>query len=112
MFGFNHALRGLLQMLKTERNFKIHVFAFISVIILGFTLEVSKPDWIILLLVSGFVLTMEIINSAIEQLCNLYSTERNEKIKNIKDISAGAVLIAALFAFVIGLVVFCPYLGF
>ena len=52
---------------------------------------------------------LEAINTAIEQLCDLYSTEANERIKKIKDISAGAVLIAALFAVCIAVVVFLPY---
>ena len=110
MFGFNHAFRGLFQMLRSERNFKIHILAFLLVVILGFSLSISIQDWISLFLVSGLVMSLEVINSAIEKICDLYSTEKNEKIKIIKDISAGAVLIAALFAVLIGILVFYPYL--
>lgn len=109
MFGFNHAFRGLFQMFRSERNFKIHILAFIVVVLLGFYLDISSSDWIFILLISGLVISLEVINSAIERICDLYSTEKNEQIKNIKDISAGAVLIAALFAVVIGVMVFLPY---
>ncbi len=110
MLGINHALRGLFRMLRTERNFKIHILAFIIIVTLGFALSISNKDWIALLLISGLVMSLEMINSAIEKTCDLFSTERNEKIKNIKDIGAGAVLITALFAIVIGILIFYPYL--
>ena len=110
MLGFEHAFRGLIEMIKTERNFKIQVLAFTLVIILGFVLDVSIQDWLILILVSGMVMSLEIINSAIEKICDLYTTEKNEKIRIIKDISAGAVLITALFAFITGILVFLPHI--
>lgn|SRR5690554_4181686 len=110
MFGFKHAIQGLRQTLKTERNFKIHLIAFIIVVGLGVLLDISLADWINLLLISGLVFALEIVNTAIEKLCDLYSTEQNKKIKDIKDISAGAVLTIALFAVVIGIFIFLPYL--
>ncbi|WP_107038351.1 diacylglycerol kinase family protein [Brumimicrobium mesophilum] len=110
MFGFKHAIRGLFLMIKTERNFKIHVFALVCVLSLGFLLDITTQDWISILMVSALVISLEIINSAIEKICNLYSTDKNEKIKNIKDISAGAVLMAALVAFIVGVLVFYPYI--
>lgn len=111
MLGFNHAFRGLFQMFRTERNFKVHVFALTIVVVLGFTLNITKSEWITILLISGLVLSLEVINSAIEKVCDLYSKESNQQIKNIKDISAGAVLITALFAIVIGALVFIPYIS-
>lgn len=112
MLGFKHAFRGLFRMFSQERNFKIQFVIFVLVILLAFLLEVSRNDWVVLLLVSALVISLETINSAIEKACDLYSTERNEQIKNIKDISAGAVLISALFAIVIGILIFLPYLNF
>ncbi|RFC53630.1 diacylglycerol kinase family protein [Brumimicrobium aurantiacum] len=110
MLGFRHAICGLQQMLRTERNFKVQVVIFIAVVICGFSFGISAQEWTILLLVSALVLSLEIINSAIEKLCDLYSTDYNEKIKIIKDISAGAVFITALFAVLIGVIIFYPYL--
>ena len=111
MLGFNHAFRGLFQMLRSERNFKIQILVFAVVIAIGFFFGISKAEWISICLVSALVLSLEVINSAIEKVCNLYSIEKDEKIKIIKDISAGAVLIAALSAILIGALVFYPYLS-
>jgi diacylglycerol kinase len=111
MLGFNHAFRGLFQMLRKERNFKIQFLIFTVVVVFGFSLDISRNDWISLLIISGLVLSLEIMNSAIEKICDLYSKEKNPKIKNIKDISAGAVLIAALVAIVAGTLLFYPYLN-
>lgn len=110
MFGFKHAFRGLLIMLSKERNFKIQLVFFIAVLILGFIFQISSTDWIILLLTSALVLSLEIINSAIEKTCDLISKQTNKQIKNIKDISAAAVLLAVLFAVIIGVMIFLPYI--
>jgi undecaprenol kinase/diacylglycerol kinase (ATP) len=103
------ALNGLLHLIKNERNFQIHVAAFICVLALGLFFGISSVEWVDIFLISAMVMGLEAINTAIEQLCDLYSTEANERIKKIKDISAGAVLIAALFAVCIAVVVFLPY---
>lgn len=110
MLGFKHAFRGLFLMLAKERNFKIQLALFILVIILGFVFQVSRQDWIALILVSALVLALETINSAIEKTCDLITEETNSKIKNIKDISAAAVLLASIFALIIGILTFLPYL--
>lgn len=110
MLGFKHAFRGLYLMFSKERNFKIQFLLFILVIILGFFLQITPHDWILLLLVSALVLSLEIINSAIEKTCNLITEKTNSKIKNIKDISAAAVLLASIFALIIGVFIFFPYL--
>ncbi len=110
MFGLKHAFRGLYLMLSKERNFKIQLVFFIAVLVLGFVFQISSTDWVILLLTSAMVLSLEIINSAIEKTCNLISKSTNNQIKNIKDISAAAVLLAAVFAVVVGVLTFLPYL--
>ena len=110
MLGFNHAFRGFFQMFRSERNFKIQIFAFLLVIGLGFFLTISKDHWIVILLISAMVLSLEIINSAIEKFCDLITTETNHQVKTIKDISAAAVLLASLFAIVIGVIIFYPYI--
>jgi len=110
MLGFNHAFVGLFQMIRTERNFKIQLIVFFIVIGLGFILEISSFDWLIVLLISAMVLTLETINSAIEKTCDLITKEDNNQIKRIKDISAGAVLLVSIFAIVIGIIIFYPYL--
>ncbi len=103
------ALNGLLQLIRFERNFQIHVVAFIGVLTLGIFFGISSMEWVVIFLISALVMGLEAINTAIEQLCDLYSTEVNERIKKIKDLAAGAVLIAAVFAVCIAVVVFLPY---
>ena len=110
MLGLKHAFRGLFLMLSKERNFKIQLVLFSIVIILGFIFQISFHDWVILLLVSALVLSLEIINSALEKACDFITTENNDRIKNIKDISASAVLLASIFALIIGVLIFLPYL--
>jgi undecaprenol kinase/diacylglycerol kinase (ATP) len=103
------AMNGLLHLIKNERNFQIHVVALIGVVALGLFFGISSVEWVVIFLISALVMGLEAINTAIEHFCDLYSTEANERIKKIKDISAGAVLIAALFAVCIAVVVFLPY---
>ena len=103
------ALNGLLQLIRHERNFQIHVVAFIGVTALGLFFGISSMEWVVIFLISALVMGLEAINTAIEHLCDLYSTEVNERIKKIKDLAAGAVLIAAIFALCIAVVVFLPY---
>lgn len=81
-----------------------------TVIVAGFFFKITEIEWLIVLLASALVLSLEALNSAIERVCDLYSEEKNLKIKVIKDISAGAVLIAAIFALAIGVIVFWKYI--
>jgi diacylglycerol kinase len=75
------ALNGLLQLIRHERNFQIHVVAFISVLALGLFFGISSMEWVVVFLISALVIGLEAINTAIEHLCDLYSTEANERIK-------------------------------
>lgn len=108
--GFLFAFNGLCFLVKKERNFKVHLVLFSLVIIAGFFFKITSIEWIAILLTSALVLSLEAVNTAIEQLSNLYSKEENPTIKTIKDVAAGAVLLAALFAAVIGILIFLPYL--
>ena len=107
--SLGYALNGLLQLIRHERNFQIHIAAFIGVLALGIFFGISSMEWVMIFLISALVMGLEAINTAIEHFCNLYSTKANEHIKKIKDVAAGAVLIAAVFAVCIAVVVFLPY---
>lgn len=106
--SFKYAVRGINTVFKEEFNARVHFLAALVVIVLGFVLKVAWFEWIILILVMGGVFTMELINTSIEGLADLYSTELNPKIKKIKDLSAGAVLVASITALIIGLIIFLP----
>ena len=107
MESFKHAFRGIFIALL-GKNFKIQIGIFVCCLFFGIIIEIELSEWIIIFLTGGMVLALEIINTAIEELCNLYSTNENPKIKLIKDLSAGAVLVASIFSFVIGILIFLP----
>ena len=106
--SIGYALEGLKILFKEEPNAIIHGAITLMVIFLGFYFEVSKTEWITLLIMIGLVFSLELINTAIENLCNLISMEKNVQIKRIKDLSAAAVLVAAIIAVLIGCIVFIP----
>ncbi|MCE2711939.1 MAG: diacylglycerol kinase family protein [Cryomorphaceae bacterium] len=106
--SFLFAFKGIKHLLQ-GRNFKIHLFLFATICIFGVLVSFTLIEWLLVLLTSGCVLAAEGINTAIEELCNLYSTENNTKIARIKDISAGAVLILSAFALIIGLLLLFKY---
>lgn len=106
--SFSYAFNGLKVLIKEEQNVWIHLLATIIVITLGWFFSISIFEWIAVIFAIGFVFVTEIINTAIENISDFISPEKNDSIKKIKDISAGAVLISAIVAFVIGLIVFLP----
>ncbi|GAB5416542.1 MAG: diacylglycerol kinase family protein [Crocinitomicaceae bacterium] len=108
--SFKNAFRGLFLLLKTERNFQIHALALLVVIVAGCYFDISRGEWAIVLIMSAIVLGLEGLNSAIEKLCDEVTMERKESIRNIKDIAAGAVLVAAMVAVAVACIIFYPYL--
>lgn len=107
--SFKYAIWGIGLCLK-ERNFKIHLVIAIFVIIAGTYFKVSSVDWLILVLNIGLVLSLEMINTAIERWVDYISPEKNKLAGQIKDISAGATLIGAITAAICGTIVFYKYL--
>lgn len=107
--SFRYAFNGLFRNLRTERNLKIHIVAFLLVLSFAIYFSITKLEWIILLLTSALVISLELINSALEKLCDFNEPRQNDKIKIIKDTAAAAVLVAAAFALIIGYIIFLPY---
>lgn len=107
--GFKHAFRGIWKMLQTERNFKVQLILGILAISLGFYFSIEKWEWIAIVICCGIVLGSEMLNSAIERICDGITSEIDPNIKWIKDASAGAVLILSLCSFIIGSLIFYPY---
>lgn len=108
LLGFVYAFQGLYTLIKTERNFKFHVFAFISISIAGFIFKIEKSEWLAVLIISSIILTAEALNSAIEKLCNHLHPEIHPAVKSVKDIAAGSVLISSLIAVLIAGIIFLP----
>lgn len=106
--SFKYALEGIFTGLKEEQNMKIHIAIMILVIIFGILLKISKIEWIICIALFGLVISMELINTAIENVVDLITKEKNEQAKIAKDVAAGAVLVSAIASAIIGLIIFVP----
>lgn len=105
-FGF--AWNGLKHSFKTQTNFKIQLVAALATIGLAFALRISNTEWLVVLLCIAIVLFAELVNTAIEKLCDVVEPEIHPGIKLIKDISAGAVLLTTIICFIAGLLIFLP----
>jgi diacylglycerol kinase len=110
--SFNYAFQGLRWFLLTDRNGKIHTVCMIAAIVLSIYLRISRIEFCIILLCCALVLSLEMINHAIEQFCNDYHPGYKNAIKTIKDVAAAAVLWASILSAVIAAIIFFPYLIF
>ena len=94
--SFKYAFNGVAEAWKKEQNIKIHILIMIFVIIAGFLLKISIAEWIVCLILFAMVISLELINTAIEITVDIAMPKINEKAKFAKDISAGAVLFSAI----------------
>jgi diacylglycerol kinase (ATP) len=108
--GFGYAFNGIWHATATQLNFKVHLVAAVLAVFGGCTLHISPDEWLWIILCIGLVLAAELFNTAIEFLTDLVSPEYNKKAGLVKDMSAGAVLVIAICALVIGLIIFVPKL--
>lgn len=106
--SFKYAFEGIKSSLRTERNMKIHFSMMILVIVAGILLGISTYEWMICIILFGMVIGGELVNTAIEEVTDLVTTEINPKAKLAKDIAAGAVLIMAITSAIIGFIIFIP----
>ena len=104
--SFNHAVEGIIHVLRTHRNMRLHFLAAVVVLVLALVLGVSRIELIVLLLSIAFVLIAEMINSAIEAAIDVATSSFDPLAKLAKDIAAGAVLIASINAVAVGYLVF------
>ncbi len=108
--GFGFAINGIWHAAATQLNFRVHLVAAVIAVYAGYALHISKDEWLWIILCIAMVLVAELFNTAIEFLTDLVSPEYNKKAGLVKDMSAGAVLITAIGALVIGLIIFVPKL--
>lgn len=106
--SFKYAFRGIAMVLKSEKNMLIHLIISILVFVCGILFQISTTEWMICLLCFGLVFSAEMMNSAIESLVDLVSPNHHKLAGKAKDIAAGAVLVAAIFAAITGLIIFIP----
>jgi diacylglycerol kinase (ATP) len=106
--SFHFASIGVLYVIRTQRNFRIHLGIALGVVILGLWLGLPSGAWSILLMTIGRVLIVEMFNTAAETLVDLASPDYHPLAKLVKDLAAGAVLLSALIAVVVGLLLLGP----
>jgi diacylglycerol kinase len=108
----NNAFVGLKHMIANEMTIQIQFLFFFVILYFGNIFEISRLDWLVLILTFTIVICLEMVNSLAEELCDLYSLDHNLHIKKIKDIAAGAVLLASLSLIIVVTIIFLPYLQF
>ena len=108
--SLKYAIRGFFLLIKTEHSIIAQSFIFLSVIILGVVLGISKQDWINQTFAMGLVLSIEGLNTAVEKTADFIHKEHHPKIGFIKDISAGAVTFAMLTFLIIFIITYLPYI--
>lgn len=106
--SFGYAFEGIFACIRKERNMKIHCVMAVLVVITGIILKLSVTEWCICLLLFGLVMALEMVNTAVEAVVDLVTEERKPLAKLAKDAAAGAVLIAAIMAAIIGCIIFVP----
>jgi len=108
--SFSHAIRGVGLFLRTTHNAWVQLVIFLIVVLFGIHFNITRTEWAEVVLAAGVVLAAEAVNTAIEISVNLSSPGEHPHARDTKDVAAAAVLIAACAAFVVGLLVFLPYL--
>src|SRR5688500_20117653 len=101
-------MQGMKQFFSRDRNGKIQLVIGVTAVALGLTVSLSSFQWLLVLFCIGLVISLEMINSAIERFCDLVTTDFHPGIKIIKDVAAGAVLLASITSLIIGLIIFIP----
>lgn len=104
--AFVYAWQGIVHAVKTQRNFRFHIAAAVYVTAFSFFYEFTRGEYVLLALTFSSVISAELINTAVEAAVDLCSPEQHRLAKTAKDAAAGAVLAAAIFAVVVGILLF------
>jgi diacylglycerol kinase len=108
--SFRHAGRGLLLLCLTQWNFRVHLLAGVGAICLAGFFRISGIEWLSLIAAIALVLCAEALNTALERTVDILEPKRHPLARDAKDLGAAAVLIASLFALIVGLIIFGPRL--
>jgi len=106
--SFRNAFAGISEAFARERNMRIHSAAAVLCVIAGIILRLDALSWAILFTAIGLVIVAELLNTAVENLVDMVTGEYSQKAKAVKDIAAGAVLVAVAVAVILGVLVFLP----
>ncbi|MCL2818078.1 MAG: diacylglycerol kinase family protein [Clostridiales bacterium] len=108
--SLRYAAKGVFYAFAKERNMKIHGAATLLVVAAAVFFKITPLEWAVILLAIGLVIALELINTAMEALVDLYTQEYRHLAAIAKDVAAGAVLFCSLIALIIGLIIFLPYI--
>ncbi|OGG50756.1 hypothetical protein A2763_02420 [Candidatus Kaiserbacteria bacterium RIFCSPHIGHO2_01_FULL_54_36] len=106
-----YALSGLYLAWQEEFSFRVQVVAMLLALLFGAYFGITTTEWLFLFLTISFVLSAEVFNTALEELCDKYKADPDPHIGKIKDLAAAAVLIASFVALIVGAIIFIPYLA-
>jgi diacylglycerol kinase len=106
--SFQYAVRGILSAFSSENNCRIQLLAAVVVVGASWRLRLAPLEWAVVVLCIALVIGMEMINSAIEKTCDRITRERDDYVRYIKDIAAGAVLWTSIGAAVVAAIIFLP----
>lgn len=109
--ALGHALRGIGFCIKRETHFQLQVLVSVITIVVGVVVGLSRMEWLLVVVCIMLMLTLEAVNTAMEHLCNVVQPGYHPGIKRVKDVAAGAVLIAAVGSCVVGCFIFLPKLS-
>ena len=109
--GLIIAISGMFFLLKNEDSIKVQSLFFLLFIFLGYYFEITKNEWIIHIILIGFILTAEALNTVAEKICDFINPKYDDRIKLIKDISAGAVSFAVISSLIILIIIYYPYIS-
>lgn len=107
--SLKYAFHGISEAWMHHINFRRQVLIGLAATLIGFVLDLSTVEWVLLIIVIGLVLMAELINTAVEEVVNLVTREHRQEAKIAKDVSAGMVLLAAVTSLIVGLFIFVPY---
>ncbi|MCE5001960.1 diacylglycerol kinase family protein [Staphylococcus pseudoxylosus] len=109
MKRFSYAFHGMLVLIRKDHKFSLHLLLALIVIIAGFTFKINETEWLFIIISIGLVLAFEAINTAVEYVVDLVTSDYHVLAKKAKDVAAFSVVLASLVALVIGLIIFLPY---
>lgn len=107
--SFGYAWKGIRNCVGKEQNLSFHLIVTAAVVVAGFIWEITRTEWIAVILCIGAVIAAELFNTAIERLVDLVSPQRHPLAGQVKDIAAGAVLVCAVAAVIVGIIIFTPH---
>lgn len=107
---FKHPFEGLIALLRKDKNFLLHLIAALFVIIISVLFNITRTEWLFIIIAISAVLFMEVINTSVEYVVDLVIDEYHPLAKYAKDTASLAVLIASMMSLLIGMIIFIPYI--